>query len=429
MHTTADPINVTTSAVRIQRACDCGTGTSEEKLGVQPKLTVGAPDDAYEQEADRVADRVIAGRDVGAISGIDSSGAVQRQEGQEEEEELQLQRKGADGEEELNMKAAPGSARRAPGQSFSQRLASSARSGRTLDAATRTSFEPHFGRDLSSVRLHDDSASQSLSREINARAFTHGNDIYFAAGQLDQGSTEGRRLLAHEITHTLQQGRNTKLRRTVGNNATCPANAHNAPAKPLDALKKLDARASQLALGTSNSLFLESVTFNDPILQHPPTFNAYKERFGSAPKQGSRWRSRLRGKTFKTENEAIADELDSVSDNFSRIGRWFEGSIRYRCPGTSTYKIPGCADAKCGTNLAQSCPGSRTMGVCPGFWNMSSDDSRAAVLIHEAVHARLRFRGHSTANLNRRIRNPECYEAVVSDVHGLKLTSFTCPKV
>jgi Domain of unknown function (DUF4157) len=434
-HAHAEPsavpvVKVAGSAVHLQRACDCGGSAgpsakcaeceAEEKLGVRTKLTVNTPGDAYEQEADRVADLVVAGRDAGAITSLGLSGPadLQRREGaSEEEEDDAIQKKPASG-------AQSGVCR-----SFSSRMTAAAKGGRPLDAATRAAFEPRFGHDLSHVRLHDDAAASGLSRDINARAFAHGNDIYFSAGQFDPHREVGRRLLAHEITHTLQQGGGSAIRRLVHSKSVCPPNAHGAPAKPLDVLTDTDKRAAHLSLGTSHVLNLESVTFTDPVLSSPQAFNAYKERFGTAPKSGSNWRSRFRKKTFSTEKEAVSHELDAVSENYRKIAKWFEGDVRYRCPGTASYTIPGCAEAKCGTAFAQSCPGSRTMGVCPAFWSMVSDDSRAATLIHEAVHARLGFRGHKTATLDNRIRNPECYEAVVSDVYGLGLASFNCPKV
>ncbi len=78
--------------------------------------------------------------------------------------------------------------------------------GRSLGAATRSHMEPRFGFDFSSVRVHHDNASERLSRSLGAAAFTHGSHIYFAAGRYDPGTSAGQRLLAHELTHVVQQG-------------------------------------------------------------------------------------------------------------------------------------------------------------------------------------------------------------------------------
>jgi hypothetical protein len=77
--------------------------------------------------------------------------------------------------------------------------------GRTLPAGARTEMESAFGADLSSVRIHTGSNAAQLSRGLNADAVTYGNDIFFAPGRYDPVSIAGRRLLAHELTHTIQQ--------------------------------------------------------------------------------------------------------------------------------------------------------------------------------------------------------------------------------
>jgi Domain of unknown function (DUF4157) len=79
--------------------------------------------------------------------------------------------------------------------------------GRPLDASTRAFFEPRFGRDLGRVRIHDDETAAISARAANAVAYTFGQHIVFDRGSYEPGSPQGRRLLAHELTHTLQQSR------------------------------------------------------------------------------------------------------------------------------------------------------------------------------------------------------------------------------
>lgn len=78
--------------------------------------------------------------------------------------------------------------------------------GTPLDAATRGEMEPHFGCDFSRVRIHTDAPAADSARAVNARAYTVGQDVVFGSGQYAPGSPSGRRLLAHELVHTLQQG-------------------------------------------------------------------------------------------------------------------------------------------------------------------------------------------------------------------------------
>lgn len=84
-----------------------------------------------------------------------------------------------------------------------------ASSGQPLDPATRAWFEPRLGRDLGDIRLHADAVADKASRSVDARAFTFGRDIAFRRGAYDPSSGDGRRLLAHELTHAVQQGDST----------------------------------------------------------------------------------------------------------------------------------------------------------------------------------------------------------------------------
>lgn len=80
-----------------------------------------------------------------------------------------------------------------------------AHTGAPLTPATRDFFEPRFGYDFSRVRVHTDSTAAATARDINAHAYTHGNNIVFAAGQYAPHTRAGRRLLGHELTHVVQQ--------------------------------------------------------------------------------------------------------------------------------------------------------------------------------------------------------------------------------
>ena len=170
----------------------------------QAKLTLGQPNDKYEQEADRVADQVTASPDP----------RLQRQTENNEEETVQtkplaaqitpvVQRQQEPEEEEPVQAKAEESGSLSVG--FQEQLSSKG-SGHPLSESTRASMEPHFGTDLSDVRVHTDSSSVRMNKEVGAQAFTHGSDIYFNEGKYNPDSTGGKHLLAHELTHTIQQG-------------------------------------------------------------------------------------------------------------------------------------------------------------------------------------------------------------------------------
>ncbi len=77
--------------------------------------------------------------------------------------------------------------------------------GRPLSTGERAYFEPRFGADFSGVKIHTDARAHTLARSVNARAFTVGRDIFFGGGQYSPNTGEGKRLMAHELTHTVQQ--------------------------------------------------------------------------------------------------------------------------------------------------------------------------------------------------------------------------------
>jgi hypothetical protein len=179
----------------------------------QPKLRVGPPGDAYEREADRVADAVLRGP-AAPVSISTVSGTVQRRcaKCQQELEEQRaggavVQRKCScqDEEEEVvQPKASPGGTSPST-PSFEARVNALRGGGSPLPDSARSFFEPRFGHDLGAVRVHTGTAARDAARAVHARAFTVGNDVVFGAGEYSPESSAGRHLLAHELTHVVQQ--------------------------------------------------------------------------------------------------------------------------------------------------------------------------------------------------------------------------------
>ncbi|MEH1828104.1 MAG: DUF4157 domain-containing protein [Nostoc sp.] len=216
---------------------------SRISLRSQTKLTVNQPGDVYEQEADRVAQQVMQtmGESVSKQSVqrealleeeeelqmkslADTNISLQREALPEEEEELQmksladtnisLQREALpEEEEELQMKSLADTnislQRQGGGVAATSDLETSIQQerggGQPLSDDIRQPMEQSFGTDFSGVKIHTDSRSDQLNQSIQARAFTTGQDIFFRQGEYAPESYGGKELLAHELTHVVQQ--------------------------------------------------------------------------------------------------------------------------------------------------------------------------------------------------------------------------------
>jgi len=201
---------------------------------LQPKLTIGKPNDKYEQEADRVADEVIRMPEPRLQRQAEEeeeeliqtkplaeqiTPLVQRQMEEEEEEEeepiqakpagdIRLQRQEAEPEEE---EEEPVQAKQAGGQTLQTgpgltgRIRSLKGGGQPLSKPDRAFFESRFGHDFSQVRVHTGTRAEKTTKQLNARAFTIGRNIVFGAEQYAPRTSNGKKLLAHELTHVIQQ--------------------------------------------------------------------------------------------------------------------------------------------------------------------------------------------------------------------------------
>lgn len=163
---------------------------------VQLKLSVNQAGDKFEQEADRMADKVMR-------APAPSGEKLQHKATQ------QVMRKDSGGAPAVD--AATQSA-----------IGSKMTGGQPLSSDVRDFMEPRFGADFSAVRVHSDTESASLSNRLSARAFTYQNHVFFSGGQYQPGTSEGKQLLAHELTHTLQQGQAVQRSAEVSSTASTP---------------------------------------------------------------------------------------------------------------------------------------------------------------------------------------------------------------
>jgi hypothetical protein len=160
---------------------------------IQPKLEVSTPGDKYEQEADRVADQIMRMTASNVSAATPRIQRMSRENDHMQAEKLRAQGPSPAAESELSPET----------QAAVRSLDSG---GKPLDAALRSFFEPRFGQGFEQVRVHTDAADATSSQDLHALAYTRGRHIVFAPGNFEPHTERGQRLLAHELTHVVQQG-------------------------------------------------------------------------------------------------------------------------------------------------------------------------------------------------------------------------------
>jgi hypothetical protein len=228
----------------LQRKCACGSsagaaGTCEEcqsKEGgmLQTKLSIGAPGDKYEQEADRVADRVMSASPNSVVNSAPPR--IQRFTGQ------------TTGLADMVAPASVDSVLSSPGS--------------PLESGLEQDMGQRFGHDFSRVRVHTDAAAARSAREVNANAYTVGHNIVFGVGKYQPHNDEGKQLLAHELAHVLQQNPKTNATGPSTNfsNETHPVIRRKAADPEVVPLSPASAPAPAPAPTFASSLDYDSIT-------------------------------------------------------------------------------------------------------------------------------------------------------------------------
>jgi len=323
---------------------------------LQAKLSVSQPDDPQEQEAERVADEVM--RMPLLAPGMASAvpPRVQRMCTTCEEE---LKRSELDAPDAAPTEAGPAAAPSSePVTALEQQVHALRGRGHPLPAAVRADMEPHFGADFSAVRVHNDGSANELARSLGAQAFAVGNDLVFGAGQFAPQSPTGRHLLAHELTHVLQQsggsssGVAPRIQRTT-HSGTTPTNCHNwkIPLPPwiagtiahgqiasLLGIPPADIpRASKLLMGLPNPPAIAPMGFADLFQSNPASIGIAEIKStytGDAVAQAEAAHYTLRHTEWLTRAPWTGDATDL--GYLGRVGGPFPGGILDLSPRTGT---------------------------------------------------------------------------------------------
>ncbi|MGB7202815.1 MAG: DUF4157 domain-containing protein [Pyrinomonadaceae bacterium] len=177
-------------------SCPCGGGcpACQENSG---HLKISQPNDPAEIEADQIADRVMrmSVSDAKPMSNVSNTSST-----------IHRKCNACENEEKMNVQRKPLSTTGVAASDSPDHVRSAISSGgQSLDSATRRFFEPRYGYDLGRVRIHTGDAAAESARKLNASAYTFGQDIVFGASNYAPDKHDGRTLIAHELTHVLQQ--------------------------------------------------------------------------------------------------------------------------------------------------------------------------------------------------------------------------------
>lgn len=162
-----------------------GINAPSQQTIVQPKLELTTPGDSYEREADRMADFVMRKAYSGLPTEMPSTSSVLPPL--------------------ISRRASSSTSGVAVDKGTESGIHASRGGGQPMPTALRSQMESGFEADFSGVRLHTGSAAEAMSNDLSAKAFTYGNDIYFNRGQYSPDTTAGQHLIAHELTHVVQQ--------------------------------------------------------------------------------------------------------------------------------------------------------------------------------------------------------------------------------
>ena len=265
---------------------------------IQAKLTIGSPNDRYEQEADRVAAQV--------VQQLQRPASIQRQD--ELNETIQAK----------SMLQRPDSI--VTGEASTQ-LASEINNrrggGQPLEVGLQQSMGRAMGADFSRVRVHTDGGSDALNRSIQAKAFTTGQDVFFRQGAYDPGSRGGQELLTHELTHVAQQDRGRLQRQQmpiIGNASRKPIIQRVIENATYNESDKVGAEDAKAFFSLYDKAVQEAYSFAVTV----PSLGAYSNLNGYTRLWLEKWNDHLSGKrpkllaaTFGYVIESLVSEADS----------------------------------------------------------------------------------------------------------------------
>ncbi len=321
---------------------------SHQAGAIQAKLTINAPGDPYEQEADRISQQVMRMPELQLQRACSCGGTCSKCETEQE----QIQRKAVTSSDAGGSSAPP---------KVHDVLSSS---GQPLDAQTRAFFEPRFGYSFDQVRIHTSGKAAESAEAIGAMAYTSGREIVFGKGKYSPQTSEGKQLLAHELTHAIQQGSSS----VAAVQRAPEVQVEPGAACNLDQHRKIEPAAYKARDWLSRAL---------------PALDAFIS--GAKTREAQAVATAL-GKHFHSTDIAVGtyvrDRLKTILDDI-----FHRENFHVECRPADD---PGCKTARKTEALTAYVPAGNPNALvfCGSFFDRGEED-RASTIIHEFGHAQL----------------------------------------
>ena len=366
------------------RTCPFGGACHTCPVHVQAKLKVSQPDDEYEREADRVADTVMRMPEPKANVQRASTACDEGPQHRPEEKEEEV-------DELLQAMAVKAQAPRLTGD-MESKLHFIRGGGRPLPQSERNFFEPRLGCDFSQIRIHSDSMAKEMARAVKARAFTIGRDVVFGSGEYVPGTSSGRRLMAHELAHVIQQSHSEAAthRTDVNERATeVHDEATNAAAKD----------RQRLVPTAENLLHLQreaQAVPPQPVAPNQAQLQVIEAARRAAANRTQRAMFRARGIAPPSDHPDVERQRTTLlaqrifawpNPDLAQIAQILSSMVTFLLPGRAQVMIAGSNNPDCSFRAGYVRGMRLPIVLCPAFFEENPTlEQQARTMVHESAH-------------------------------------------
>ncbi len=313
--------------------------------------------------------------------------------------------------------------------------------GKALEQPVQALMGARFGHDFSKVRIHTDATAAERTNSMSAVAFTTGEDISFASGRYAPRSSDGMRLLAHELAHVVQQSSSAK---TTARGQAGDAVLEGEAEKAEHLVDRSDASALPKSKGPKAiqlKVIPEHVSCHTTGLTHPDltgdeAVSIIRDADAAAITMAKRAEETLDANRLHVEDgDPVDAEFDTIlqeelglslsnraqfpliqqqANRFRRVWETLDsGYYRYICRGEGV-TLAGCTTVTCGENFAWSCPGNRLTYLCQAFWDQPLE--QPGTILHEPFHIWFTMQHHRQNALRR--ADADCFESFARRLAG-----------